>query len=261
MPIVRVTLPFYLPRRPYQLLRRIKGVVFAAKPVMRTIGGERQVEWSFITSRMPSGPGEALDFGCEFGDLSLLAAFKGFRVTAIDLQEQSFPWRETNVRFIQGDLLELELPENHFDIIINCSSVEHVGVPGRYGITVEQSDGDIRVMQRFADILKPDGLLLMTAPCGRDALMAPWCRVYGQERIPRLLAPFWVEKEAYWVKDETNCWVSSNREDALAFVPRHDPTNPHGCSYALSGLVLRKRVRASQDEPREVEHAYALHHS
>jgi len=26
----------------------------------------------------------------------------------------------------------------------------------------------------------------------------------------------------------------------LDFETRHDPTNPHGCSYALGGFVLRK---------------------
>lgn len=69
-------------------------------------------------------------------------------------------------------------------------------------------------MRRFADILKPGGVLLMTAPCGHDTLMAPLCRVYGPLRFPRLLAPFQIEKERYWVKDETNRWVPSSREQA-----------------------------------------------
>src|SRR5260221_91945 len=76
--------------------------------------------------------------------------------------------------------------------------------------------------------------------CGKDAVMAPWCRVYGPERLLRLLAPFIVEKERFWVKDDQNCWAEVDRQTALNFTPRHDPSNPHGCSYALGGFVLRK---------------------
>ncbi len=196
MPTVRLSLPIYVPSWLHARLRKAKHAFFPPRPILADITGERDIEWTFISAEMPNGPGEALEFGCENGYASLMAAQRGFHVLAVDLQEQSFYWRHPKVEFRLGDFLELDLPRNHFDLVINCSSVEHVGVPGRYGITVEQSDGDIQVMQRFADILKPDGRLLMTAPCGRDAIMAPWCRVYGPERIPRLLAPFCVEKEA-----------------------------------------------------------------
>jgi SAM-dependent methyltransferase len=190
---------------------------------------------------MPNGPGRAIEFGCEQGYMSLLAAQKGFHVLANDLQQQSFTWQHPNVEFRQGDFLKLELPRNRFDLAINCSSVEHVGVAGRYGISANQDEGDIEVMQRLADVLKPGGLLLMTAPCGRDAVMAPWCRVYGSHRLPRLFAPFQVVKETYWVKDSQNRWAFAPREAALDFQPRNDPNDGHGCSYALGCFVLRKK--------------------
>jgi SAM-dependent methyltransferase len=212
----------------------------AAPAPLVNIWGERNVEWSFLSSEMPNGPGEAIEFGCEQGYMSLLAAQKGFHVLANDLQEQSFTWQHPNVEFRQGDFLKMELPRNHFDLAINCSSVEHVGVAGRYGITADQDEGDIEVMQRLADVLKPNGRILMTAPCGRDTVMAPWCRVYGSQRLPRLFAPFQVVKESYWVKDSQNRWVFATREAALDFQPRNDPNDGHGCSYALGCFVLRK---------------------
>jgi len=189
---------------------------------------------------MPEGPGEAIDFGCENGYMSLVAACKGFHVLAVDLQRQEFVFEHRNIEFRLGDFLKLKLPENHFDLIVNCSSVEHVGVAGRYGIAADQNDGDLEAVSKFARVLRPGGALIMTAPCGRDAVMAPWCRVYGPERLPRLLAPLVLEKERYWEKDEANRWVEVSRGKALDFETRHDPTNPHGCSYALGGFVLRK---------------------
>jgi SAM-dependent methyltransferase len=238
----KVLVPLYLPRSLHRALLKVKRFFVppaVAAPAIN-IWGERNVEWAFLSTEMPSGPGEAIEFGCEQGYMSLLAAQKGFHVLANDLQQQSFTWQHPSVEFQQGDFLKLELPRNHFDLAINCSSVEHVGVAGRYGITADQDEGDIDVMQRLADVLKPGGLLLMTAPCGRDAVMAPWCRVYGSQRLPRLFAPFQIVKETYWVKDSQNRWVSSAREAALDLRPVHNPSDSHGCLYALGCFVLKK---------------------
>lgn len=94
--------------------------------------------------------------------MSLLAAQNGFHVLANDLQRQFFLGQHPTVNFREGDFLKLDLPRNHFDLAINCSSVEHVGVAGRYGIIVEQNNGDIEVMAHLARVLKPGGLLLNT---------------------------------------------------------------------------------------------------
>ncbi len=241
--IERYLVPIYLPTWLYKTVVSVKRALVppaAAPAPLVNIWGERNVEWSFLSSEMPNGPGEAIEFGCEQGYMSLLAAQKGFHVLANDLQEQSFTWQHPNVEFRQGDFLKMELPRNHFDLAINCSSVEHVGVAGRYGITADQDEGDIEVMQRLADVLKPNGRILMTAPCGRDTVMAPWCRVYGSQRLPRLFAPFQVVKESYWAKDSQNRWVFATREAALDFQPRNDPNDGHGCSYTLGCFVLRK---------------------
>ena len=240
--LVPITLPSWLATS----IRNAKRAIVPAAPVVRNIDGERHVEWSFLSSEMPQGPGEAIDFGCENGYMSLLAAEKGFRVLAVDLEAQNFAFQHPNIKFQLGDFLKLDLPANHFDLIVNCSSVEHVGVAGRYGIKAQQDDGDLEAVLKFANVLKPGGLLIMTAPCGEDAVMAPWCRVYGAERLPRLLSPLRLEKERYWVKNEENRWAEVDRRTALSFEPRHDPVNPHGCSYALGGFVLRKTGEAGK---------------
>jgi SAM-dependent methyltransferase len=237
--------PVYLPRWLHQPIRSVKRAFIppaATPPPVINIWGERAVEWSFLSREMPRGPGEAIEFGCEQGYLSLLAAENGFHVIANDLQHQTFAWWHPNVEFRQGDFLKAAFAENSFDLAINCSSVEHVGVAGRYGIEVAQDDGDIAVMDRLAQILKPGGVLLMTAPCGKDSILPPWCRVYGTQRLPRLFVSFTVDKEEHWTKNENNQWVRSSRESALDFQPKHDPSDPHGCSYALGCFLLRKRA-------------------
>ncbi len=239
-------MPVYMPAWLHGLLRRAKHSLFppAPPPNRINIWGDRQVEWTFISSRLPEWPGEALDFGCEFGYLSLLAARKGFRVTALDLQEQAFPWRDENVLFMQCDLLKARLPEEHFDLIIECSSVEHVGLSGRYGISEGTSDGDLAVMRRLHGLLKQGGILLATMPCGRDTVVAPWHRVYGRERLPRLLDGYSVVEECFWAKDEENRWNLVDRDTALDFVPATHTSDPQQCSYALACFVLTKSETA-----------------
>ncbi len=243
--------PVYLPRWLHHPIRSVKRAFIPpaaiSAPAINAaqiidIWGERNVEWSFLSREMPSGPGEAIEFGCEQGYLSLLAAENGFHVIANDLQYQTFTWVHPNVEFQQGDFLKAEFAENSFDLAINCSSVEHVGVAGRYGIEVDQDDGDIDVMNRLAQILKPGGLLLMTTPCGLDSILRPWCRVYGSKRLPRLLAAFSVVKQEYWVKNQTNKWEYCAAEKALSFGPRNHPSDAHACAYALGCFVLRKSL-------------------
>jgi SAM-dependent methyltransferase len=234
--------PIYLPSWLHEPIRKAKRVFVppATPTACVNIAGERNVEWSFLSAEMPSGPGDAIEFGCEQAYMSLLAAQRGFRVVANDLQPQAFTWKHSGVEFLLGDLLKLPLPANHFDLAINCSSVEHVGMVGRYGIDAEQDNGDIDVMNRLAQILKPGGVLLMTAPCGKDAVLRPWCRVYGQQRLPRLFAAFAVAKQEFWIKNSANQWQSCTREQALTFEPSNHASDPHGCAYALGCFVLRK---------------------
>jgi SAM-dependent methyltransferase len=241
----RYLIPIYLPAWLHAPLVKLKRIFISPASAGRVhqgvnISGERDVERAFLSANMPDGPGEAIEFGCELGHMSLLAAQKGHHVLAVDLQDQPFTWQHPSVKFIKGDFLEMDLQRESFDLAINCSSVEHVGVAGRYGIELDQPDGDIQVMHRLAAVLKAGGLLLMTAPCGRDVVMAPWHRVYGPDRLPKLLAPFEILKQAYWVKNEANRWVPSDRATALNFPCRNDPDNAHGCLYALGGFALRK---------------------
>jgi SAM-dependent methyltransferase len=240
----KLLVPIYLPGWMSRSLLKVKRALIpptppqAAPPI--TISGERNVEWTFLSKEMPGGPGEALEFGCEQGYMSLFAAEKGFHVIANDLQKQPFTWRHPNVEFREGDLRTLGLPVDYFDIVINCSSVEHVGIAGRYGIEQWSDDGDLEVMATLAHVLKPEGRLLLTVPCGLDTVMAPWCRIYGRARLPRLLGRFQVLSQRYWIKNFANEWVGSDEATALEFQPRNDAHSPYRCLYALGGFVLRK---------------------
>lgn len=249
MSLERLLVPIYLPRWLHEPVRRVKRAFIPPAPAVPAdqdgtgidLSGDRNIEWSYIASRLPTDAGYVLDFGCGWGDLSMHAIQRGCRVVALDLENNPFPWTHPNLERVCGDLFEVDLTEGRFDYILNCSTVEHVGLSGRYGIAVEESDGDLAAMQKLRKLLKRSGKMLMTIPVGQDAVIAPWHRVYGKGRMPKLLEGYAIEEECYWVKQPDNRWYPSERELALAFPPTGHPTRGALCSYALGCFALRVR--------------------
>ncbi|MFC1943188.1 class I SAM-dependent methyltransferase [Chloroflexota bacterium] len=217
----------------------ILGIV--VKKSMPNLAGDRDIEWSWVSSQMPDGPGEALDFGPGTSFLGLIAAQRGFMVTAVDLEPVQWYYTHPGLQFVREDILKLPLPAKHFDLVINCSTVEHVGLADRYGTTENSLDGDIEAMVRLRELMKPGGIMLVTIPVGQDAVFPPLHRVYGADRLPRLLEGYKVEKEAFWVKDKRNRWILSERKTALDFKASAGSWNPLRNVYALGCFVLTSK--------------------
>ena len=120
-----------------------------------------------------------------------------------------------SIEFRQVNVFDLDERAEMFDFIMNCSTIEHVGLEGRYG-SPDQPDGDLAAMRKLASMLKPDGYMALTLPVGRDAVFAPYHRVYGSERLPRLLEAYRLIEERYMRKDAHNTYFECSREDAMA---------------------------------------------
>jgi SAM-dependent methyltransferase len=238
--IEKFLVPIYVPKFVHRGILGVKRLfVPQSEENILNLLGDRDIEWSFVSSRLPTGPGDVLDFGCGFGNLSIHAIQKGHRVVAVDLEANAFPWFHPNVEILQGDLIKLELPKSFFDFVLNCSTIEHVGLAGRYGIASEETDADLVAMQKLRALVKPSGKMLMTIPCGQDASIVPWHRVYGETRLPKLLEGFLIEEQSYWTKQSDNRWHPADRKKALSYVPKSHPTKPLVCMYALGCFVLR----------------------
>lgn len=192
--------------------------------------GDREVEYGFIERWIPEAGGIALDIGS--GGVTRLAdaaRANGYRVYTVDFENAD----------IRGDIRSVELPSAN--LILCCSTVEHVGLMGRYGQRTNDVDGDLKAMRRLARTLTYDGMLLLTVPVGVDHVHGSMHRVYGERRLPRLLEHFTVEQDAYWIRAADN-WVDVSRDAALsAFSVTVNPVDWQGSVYALAGFVLRRR--------------------
>lgn len=238
---VFVTIPIYLPERFHRMLRGLnhrfrqyRGGV--ARDV--SLVGDRDIEWSWVGSQLPPAAGTALDFGPGGSSLGLLAAQAGFDVLSIDLEVNQAPYVHHRLRFVQGDLLNISLAAASFDLVINCSTVEHVGLRGRYGVTLSQTEGDIKAMARLKELMKPTAKMILTIPVGRDAVFPPFHRIYGSQRLPQLLHGYNIDKEAYWFKNNQNKWMECDKAVALTF-EAHEGSKPIGYKlYALGCFIL-----------------------
>lgn len=201
----------------------------------RTLSGDRDVEWAWSMAHLlpASSPGDVLDLGAGHGMLSLTAAFRGHRVVAVDLEESAFQFEAGRIEYVRGDFNALTFEPRSFDQVLNCSTIEHFGLAGRYGSGADE-DADLAAMERLRAVLRRDGSMVLTIPVGRDDVFSPYHRVYGEERLPRLLEGFTVGLEHYWAKPRDDRWAPVERGTALR-------QQGSASFYALGLFVLEPR--------------------
>jgi hypothetical protein len=73
--------------------------------------------------------------------------------------------------------------------------------------------------------------MVMTVPVGQDLVCPPLHRIYGIERLPRLLAGYAIEEQQFWWKrPRRSTWEQTERDGAcdagLGVVLRPRPLRP-----------------------------------
>ncbi|MFW5698065.1 MAG: class I SAM-dependent methyltransferase, partial [Fimbriimonadaceae bacterium] len=122
----------------------------------------REVE--FLAQQFPSAPARVLDLGCGTGRHSVGLAKLGYQVTGVDLSQGMLEQArlaavkaKVDVEWIQADATEFR-PEEPFD-------AAYCVCEGSFGL-FSQGDGmshDRKVLATLATVIKPGGLLLLTA--------------------------------------------------------------------------------------------------
>lgn len=172
---------------------------------------ERVIEYAFVVKHLKNlSGGKVLDVGCTNPGncLSTILAAMGFDVYGIDLHE--FKVRYSKLNFSIQDIRATSFPDQFFDRIIAVSTIEHIGLGGRYGITESDPEGDKKAIKEMLRILKPDGKLLVTVPyTNKFTVMASLARFYDRQRLrDYLFDNLLIEAEEYAVIDEKGYWAT-----------------------------------------------------
>ena len=118
--------------------------------------------------------------------------------------------------FLKEDVKKITLPDNSFDVAIAVSTIEHIGIGGRYG-EYEDSRGDIIAINQMKRVLKPGGMVILTFPFSKYKICKPFCRIYDLNTVKELIGDLLIEKEAYYMQDKTDDWLECSMADAEKF--------------------------------------------
>lgn len=86
----------------------------------------------YLINRLPESCQNVLEIGCGTGEFSRLLATRAEKVLAVDLSPQMIRCaRERsklhpNIDFVEGDVMALQLPDNHFDCIVSLTTLHHL---------------------------------------------------------------------------------------------------------------------------------------
>lgn len=194
------------------------------------LNGEKLLDWGWICANLPRGRKKALDVGCGESPVIPTMLAMGYEVVGVDFADR-LANLVAGFTLIRGDFNQVDL-DSDFDVVVACSSIEHFGLSGRYG-SPEDPCGDLKAIKRILGLMVPGGLLFLTVPVGRDASHKPWHRVYGRERLPRLLQGFEIVRQRFFRKEPCGPWREVSQDVALEY-----PIDIR--RYALGEWILRK---------------------
>ena len=199
------------------------------------IPDQRIIEYAFVIEKLAKLPlGKVRDVGrtarLNFLPAALIAL--GWEVWGIDLRE--FKFKHPNFHLILGNIGKTDFPDNYFDAVYAVSTLEHIGLSGRYGVNKEDLHADAKTVKEIARILRPGGKLLCTVPYGREVkIIKSLQRIYDNKSLEKLFDN-WKRNDISWYSRKTDgYWTSLSDKEAT------EVENPQGES-ALALLELIK---------------------
>ncbi len=193
---------------------------------IKPANAERATEYGFALRHIAPPGANVLDIGSSDSPFPRALADRGFRVTCLEPLPRASA--DPRIRVLRGDVRRTDLPEGQFDVITCISTLEHIGLPGRYGITEEDPAGEINAMREMHRLLKPGGRLILTVPFGQYAML-PLNRVYTREGIMRLKGGFQDAAEEFYTIDREGAYVPATSREASESDLRLDGYYALGC--------------------------------
>lgn len=167
----------------------------------------RVIEYSFVIQKLGSAKGEkVLDIGCtsRWNLLPASLAGLGWEVYGIDIRQMKF--RHPNFHFVSGDISNTGFPDSFFDAVCAISTIEHIGLSGRFGVNQDDPQGDAKAVKEVQRIIRPGGTFLVTVPYGQRAIVHPLHKVYDKAWLKDLFADWRIKNEIYYAYDEEGYW-------------------------------------------------------
>lgn len=119
------------------------------------------------------------DIGCATGCFPAMQLSAGIeQCTVFEVRPTEVNDSRVEVRI--QDLTYAEDVEPEFDLVTCLSTIEHIGL-GRYGDPIDPW-GDLKLAANLRRLVRPGGLLLLSFPVGRGAVVYNMHRIYSPQR-------------------------------------------------------------------------------
>jgi SAM-dependent methyltransferase len=179
---------------------------------------ERAAEYPWVLRQLSSlrKGSLVLDVGCSDSMLSHVLLMRGFRVVGLDIRDH--PFKSKHTVFLRRNVLDSGLPDCTFDGILVVSTIEHIGLDV-YEQTVIARDADATAIRELFRILKPGGLVMITAPFigNEQERVTPEEKQYGIEGVGKLTKGMEVLVEDYFYLHRCGCvlrWLRLSKSGA-----------------------------------------------
>jgi SAM-dependent methyltransferase len=176
---------------------------FARQPLQPT---DRYREYNFVSRFLPPLPATILDVGCSGSYFPLILAGLGYKVTGIDIRP--YGMEAENFEFMIMDISRSRLTP--FDCITCVSTLEHIGVGGRYGV----KDDPLADYWAVENIMKMTDRAIFTLPFGKPKIIKPYTRIYGVRELEGLFGSYRTLMEFYRYEDWTPMEPVERNNDA-----------------------------------------------
>jgi 2-polyprenyl-3-methyl-5-hydroxy-6-metoxy-1,4-benzoquinol methylase len=162
------------------VLSKVFPQEFGGTPIEAT---DRYVEVPFVLRNLPKPPAKVLDVGCSGSMFPLILQAIGYETTGIDQRPHE---AKEMFHFVNADICVYS-DTTKYDCITCISTLEHIGIGGRYGCK-DSGKADYIALKNMAGKLKPKGYILMTIPIDDFySVVKPYLRFYDYERVTDML--------------------------------------------------------------------------
>ncbi len=191
---------------------------------------DRDFEYPWVLKNIDIKKGKLLDIGSTVGQMLYDILPKTVEINTLNINSQK---DVKGVKQIEGDIRKTDFKSNLFDCITCVSTLEHIGVEGRYGVE-EDGTGDMKAMKEMYRILKPGGRLFLTVPYGAQDVL-PINKLYNKKRTEKLFKGYKLLKEEYLKYNKKyGIWLTVSEKEAAETIWQKDKW------YSLGLFILQK---------------------
>jgi SAM-dependent methyltransferase len=208
---------------------------------------ERIIEYPWLLSRLPRGPGILLDAGSVLNHDFLLscASVREKRIFISTLAPEPVSFNALGISYVYEDLRASCFRDSYFDWIVSLSTIEHIGMDNTMLYTADAAKHEddreayLAAVKEFHRLLKPGGRLYLSMPFG-SAKSYGWFQIFEGsmlEKIKRQFEPAQYE-ETHFRYTPTG-WISSSREGSkdATYFDIHT-SRKHDADYAAASRAV-----------------------